>query len=111
MGSAKDEYPLTIGGFNGIAPTDPFAYGGYNGKKFSTYDNDNDQKSSGNCARRTGDAVDNGGWWYTDERCWAINLNNKYDPAQFWTILLANAWHKPTWTEMKIHSSKCIPIN
>ena len=26
VGSATDEYPLTIGGFTGITPTDPFAY-------------------------------------------------------------------------------------
>ena len=42
VGSATDEYPLTISGFTGITPTDPFATGGHNGQKFSTYDNDND---------------------------------------------------------------------
>ena len=91
VGNATDEYPLTIGGFTGITPTNPFATGGHNGKKFSTYDNDNNQRSSGNCARSIGAAVDSGRWWYTDDRCWAINLNNKYDPTQYWTIQLCSS--------------------
>ena len=49
VGSATDEYPLTIGGFTGITPTDPFGLHPRNGMKFSTYGNNNDQ-SSGDCA-------------------------------------------------------------
>ena len=79
VGSATDEYPLTIGGFTGITPTDPFATDGHNGRKFSTYDNDNDASSS-NCAF-------SGGWWYT--ACWHINLNIEYNPAEFGSIKLA----------------------
>ena len=33
VGSATNEYPLTVGGFTGITPTDPFAH--HNGWKFS----------------------------------------------------------------------------
>ena len=36
VGSATDEYPLTISGFTGITPTDPFKVGRQNGQKFST---------------------------------------------------------------------------
>ena len=64
VGNATDEYPLTIGGFTGITPTDPFV--GYNNMKFSTYDNDNDLKPTENCAAQDGNAKGNGGWWYLD---------------------------------------------
>ena len=37
VGNTTDEYPLTIGGFTGITPTDPFAIHSLNGRKFSTY--------------------------------------------------------------------------
>ena len=104
--SATDEYRLTIGGFTGITPTHPFATKPLNGMKFSTYDNDNDQ-SGGNCAAKTGAAVGNEGWWYKD--CWEININNQYDPAQYWSILLAKSWYKPTWIEMKIRPLHCTP--
>ena len=78
VGNATDEYPLTISGFTGITPTDPFSR--HNGMKFSTYDNDNDQ-GSGNCAVQIGSATDNGGWWYNNKNggCWNINLIVKYN--------------------------------
>ena len=65
VGSATDEYPLTISGFTGITLEDPFSTRTpLNGMKFTTYDNDNDQSSLGNCAVQTGsgNAKDNGGW-------------------------------------------------
>ena len=37
VGSASDEYPLTISGFTGITPTDPFVTRRHNSMKFSTY--------------------------------------------------------------------------
>ena len=40
VGSSSAEYPLTIGGFTGITPTDPFVI--HNRMSFSTSDNDND---------------------------------------------------------------------
>ena len=61
VGSATDEYPLTISGFTGITPEDPFATYSLNGRKFSTYDNDNDKHSLHNCAAHI---KGNGGWWY-----------------------------------------------
>ena len=109
VGNATEEYPLTISGFTGITPTDPFATGGHNGQKFSTYDNDNDQDLSRNCAARTGGAIDNGGWWHTNNGCWHINPNENYNPTQYWSIKLAHAWYNPRWIEMKIRPLNCTP--
>ena len=102
VGSATDEYPLTISGFTGITPTDPFSY--HNGMKFSTYDNDND-KWPNNCAVKAVRAKDNGGWWYNN--CWAFNLNIKYNPAQYGSIKLAGTYYNPRWIEMKIRPLNC----
>ena len=109
VGSTTDEYPLTISGFTGITPTDPFAVGGHNGQKFSTYDNDNDKDSSHNCAVLVGGAKDNGGWWHTNNGCWNINLNENYNPTQYWSIKLAHNWYNPRWIEMKIRPLNCTP--
>ena len=107
VGSAIHEYPLTISGFTGITPTDPFATAGHNGQRFSTYDNDNDKSSSSNCAAQAGNAKDNGGWWYNF--CWGINLNIKYNPAQYGSMNLAGTWYNPRWVEMKIRPLNCTP--
>ena len=104
VGNATDEYPLTIGGFTGITPTDPFVY--HNGRKLSTYDNDND-RSGDNCAVQTSNAKDNGGWWYNT--CWSINLNYQYNPAQYGSIALAGSYYNPRWIEMKIRPHNCTP--
>ena len=94
VGSAIDKYPLTISGFTGITPTDPFTTGGHNGQKFSTYDNDNDN-SYGNCAKSLYNGK--GGWWYND--CYNINPNTDFGRQ---VIYLANIWYYPKWIEMKI---------
>ena len=87
VGSASEEYPLTVGGFTGVG-TDWFPY--HSGMKFSTPDNDND-KRSGNCA-----AVYKSGWWYNS--CYQININ--YQPPLVNTIVL--------FSEMKIRPKDCI---
>ena len=107
VGSATDEYPLTISGFTGITPTDPFANGGHNGQKFSTYDNDNDQSSSYNCALQVIKVKGNGGWWYSS--CWHINLNFNYNPVQYGSMYLAGTHYNPRWIEMKARPLNCIP--
>ena len=107
VGSATDEYPLTIGGFTGITPTDPFATAPHIGQKFSTYDNDNDKHSVYNCAAQFDNAKNNGGWWYTN--CWHIDLNIKYNPAQFGSMYLAGTWYNPRWIEVKIRPLNCTP--
>ena len=89
VGSASEEYPLTVGGFTGVG-TDRFASIPLNGMKFSTPDNDND-KWNGNCA-----ANSKSGWWHNN--CYHININrqppNVYDDILF--------------SEMKIRPKDCI---
>ena len=89
VGSASEEYPLTIGGFTGVG-TDWFAHHPLNGMKFSTTDNDND-KWSGNCAANW-----KSGWWYND--CHNININRQ-------TPQLGGS---ALFSEMKIRPKDCI---
>jgi ficolin len=64
----SDEYRLSVSGYNGNC-ADSFI--NHNGWKFTTFDNDNDGRGSGNCA------VDyNGAWWY--RACHVCNLNGLY---------------------------------
>ena len=89
VGSASEEYPLTVGGFTGVG-TDRFAY--HNGMKFSTPDNDNDKWSAGNCAAGSSKS----GWWYNN--CHTININ-KQPPSVRGGVL---------FSEMKIRPKDCI---
>ena len=88
VGSTSQEYPLTVGGFTGVG-TDRFVY--YNGMKFSTADNDNDQWSGGNCA-----ASEKNGWWY--KSCGTNNINRQ-PPHVIGSVL---------FSEMKIRPKDCI---
>ena len=101
VGSASEKYRLTINGFTGITPTDPFSY--HNGWKFSTFDNDNDGWS-GNCAASRDIYEGNGGWWYRN--CWSVNLNVKYNSTIL--IQLSSDWYILRWVEMKIRPLDCI---
>jgi len=67
VGPESKEYPLTIGGFNGITPTDPFVTIPLNGRRFSTSDNDNDEHVTTNCAATYS------AWWHN--KCYHINPN------------------------------------
>ena len=69
VGSASEEYPLTVGGFTGVG-TDEFACHPLNGMKFSTSDNDNDKHNSANCA-----AERKNGWWYNS--CTYVTINQQ----------------------------------
>ena len=91
VGSASEEYPLTVGGFTGVG-TDWFNDKSYpqNGMKFSTADNDNEKWSS-NCA-----AHYKSGWWYN--YCYKININRQ-PPDVRGNVL---------FSEMKIHPKDCI---
>ena len=89
VGSATEEYPLTVGGFTGVG-TDWFAFHPLNGTKFATPDNDND-KSHGNCA----DLLKSG-WWYNN--CSSIDINQQ-PPYITHNILSA---------EMKIRPKDCV---
>ena len=94
VGSSSDEYPLTIEGFTGIPPTDPFVTSSLNNMKFTTSDNDNDQ-NSGNCA------VSRGGWWHNN--CNHINPN--YQPPY---VHLNSKTYHPLSVEMKMRQHDCI---
>ena len=91
VGSASEEYPLTVGGFTGVGTdwlddkSKP-----HNGMKFSTPDNDND-KNGGNCA-----ASDKNGWWYNS--CYRINLNRQPPYVR----------NNALFTEIKIRPKDCI---
>ena len=92
VGSANEEYPLTVGGFTGVG-TDWFNHPTYilNGMKFSTTDNDNDKHGSYDCA-----ASDKSGWWY--KNCRVININRQ--PPYVGGSAL--------FSEMKIRPKDCI---
>ena len=91
VGSASEEYPLTVGGFTGVG-TDRFNYPSriLNGMKFSTADNDND-KWELNCA-----AADKGGWWHNN--CHNININAQTPQVNNFVL----------FSEMKIRPKDCI---
>ena len=94
VGSASEEYPLTVGGFTGVG-TDYFASVSSryisNKMKFTTPDNDNDKFSSSNCAKHH-----KSGWWHN--YCYSININKQ--PPDVSGIVLSS--------EMKIRPKDCI---
>ena len=95
VGSASEEYPLTVGGFTGVG-TDQFNDKSYphNGMKFTTADNDNDKHSDANCA-----AWYKSGWWYNNCH-YHIHINRQppWDATS----------HDLLFTEMKIRPKDCI---
>ena len=95
VGSSSAEYPLTIGRFTGITPTDPFVTHPLNNMKFSTPDNDNDQRSGSNCA------TTRGGWWYNN----CYNIDPNYQPPK---VKLNSKWYDPLSVEMKMRQHDCI---
>jgi len=88
VGSAIEEYPLTVGGFTGEG-RDWFGY--HNGTKFSTPDNDNDTSRNNNCA-----ALSKNGWWFIN--CYRLNVIKQPDYVIGGVLL----------TEMKIRPKDCI---
>ena len=91
VGSASEEYPLTVGGYSGSIPSYHALY--YNGMKFTTADNDNDEHSKLNCA-----AYYKSGYWY--KKCHDINLNQQ--PPY------VNPPRSILFSEMKIRPKDCI---
>ena len=86
VGSAGEEYPLTVGGFTGVG-TDHFASSSQNKPKFSASDNDN---SSGKCVKSSG-------WWHTNF-CHKFDINHQPPVIN----------HHVHFTEMKIRPKDCI---
>ena len=97
VGSASEEYPLTVGGFTGVG-TDWFNQHpyGHNGTKFSTPDNDNDHDRNSNCA-----ASYKSGWRYNIYSCYYINLNKQ--PPSDSNTSAGNI----LFTEIKIRPKNC----
>ena len=95
VGSANDDYPLSLGGFTGVG-TNWFQYNSAtnaHGSKFSSTDNDNDKHTSYNCA----DGY-NHGWWHT-RHCTYVRIN--YQPPYM------NGHGYLLFTEMKIRPMNC----
>ena len=105
VGPATDNYPLSISGFTGITPTDPFINGhSINGQPFSTRDRANDPNK--NCAVKGHDSTAPGGWWYNN--CFYINLNYNYGgPLGFISFDINKSWYSPPFIETKIRPVNC----
>ncbi|XP_058123373.1 ryncolin-2-like [Anopheles coustani] len=67
IGSEEEKYELTVGGYS-AAVGDSLKY--HNGRKFSTFDQDNNEYSK-NCAKEF-----RGAWWFT--YCYHTHLNGPY---------------------------------
>ena len=63
VAAEREKYKLTVEGHSGTAG-DKFAY--HNNQKFTTFDSDNDLRSSENCALIYGE----GGWWFNSCYRW-----------------------------------------
>ncbi|XP_065895662.1 fibrinogen C domain-containing protein 1-like [Dysidea avara] len=101
VGSATEQYPLTISGFDG-ATTDPFSTLSLNGMKFTSRDKDNDLWEK-NCAIHWAGGS-TGGWWYRD--CTHIPLNHLFHPNRK-TAFLNGQWQRISTWEMKIRPKDC----
>ena len=100
VGSVQKNYRLSLSGFEGITPTDPFTTYNIIGYPFSTVD----RLNHGTCARIAHSSNSPGGWWYNN--CFHINLNYNYGAPQGF-VLLGSKWHFPSFIEMKIRPTTC----
>ena len=99
VGSAQQQYRLSLSGFEGITPTDPFTKFNIIGP-FSTVD----RLNYGSCARSAHGSNSPGGWWYRN--CFFINLNYNYG-GPYGLVDLGSGWHSPSFIEMKIRPNTC----
>ena len=90
VGSASEEYPLTVGGYSGSIPYSQALY--FNGAKFTTLDNDNDEWRGGNCAP----GYKSGNWY---KFCRQISLNQPVPYVYPQSVV---------FIEMKIRPKDCI---
>ena len=102
VASAKDKYKLTVGGFQGTT-TDPMAY--HNGMYFTTKDNDNDNRGSGNCALAYGPEQPIGGWWY--KNCWGGGTAPNTIYNHRYGMSINGKWHTLPFIEMKVRPHSC----
>ena len=97
IGSAEDQYPLNISGFDSIGLTDPLdGVHSLNGMKFSSRDRDNDLWNGDNCG------LSDGGWWH--RKCSNIQLNEAYNNI---FMLINSDLLFPTSIEIKIRPQNC----
>ena len=99
IGPASSNYQLSISGYKGIAPSDPFSRHPLNGVPFTTKDKDNDNWDKNCAVDHVGNA---GGWWYN--ACSSIRLNHQY--KNIYAIYLGG-WKALSFTEMKIKPVNC----
>ena len=90
VGSASEEYPLTVGGYSGSILSSHALY--YNGAKFTTPDKDNDEWNGDNCAP----GYKSGNWY---KFCRHIGLNQPVPYVYPQSVI---------FTEMKIRPKDCI---
>ena len=94
IGSAENQYPLNISGFDGIGLPDPFNRGHpLHGIKFASRDRDNH-----NCA------LYDGGWWYRIRNCGSIRPNRGYNHMY---MFVNGKFVYPVFFEMKIRPQNC----
>ena len=100
IGDAASKYVLEISGFSGNASKPYMA--GHNKMKFTTFDQDNDILSSGNCA-----STRKGGWWFAG--CLDVHLNGPYNIPGYVYNMMWNWSSKPkeylSFVEMKIRQN------
>ena len=101
IGPASTNYQLSISGYKGIAPSDPFSVYPLNGMPFTTKDKDND-KWSKNCAVNYSGG-NTGGWWYN--ACSNILINHQYKST--YGMIISGSWNALRFTEMKIRPLNC----
>lgn len=99
--SETHNYELSISGFTGITPVDPFTLHELNGQPFSTYDKSN----YGGCAVKAHGSNSPGGWWYNN--CFYINLNYNYGGAHGFISFDKSTWLTPLFIETKIRPVNC----
>jgi len=93
--SEADNYTLQVAGFSGNVSYD--ALGEHNGQQFSTFERDNDEWSSGNCA-----AVLGGGFWW--QGCGGCKVNSARSTGHFYWWNLPGGIHlqlSRMWLECK----------
>jgi len=100
VGGAEERYTLDIGSLS-KSSTAGDSLTKQNHMKFSTFDQDNDVQSAGNCAQKY-----RGAWWY--ENCHESNLNAEYKNNVFGQGINWFSWRGHTYslkfTEMKIRA-------
>ena len=99
IGSAENQYPLNISGFDSTGLTDPFNSGyPLNGLKFSSRDHYNNLAFSSNCATY-------GGWWWNHNCIYShIKLNDDFSTIYMY---LNHGNTYSTFVEMKIRPQNC----